>query len=154
GVVTHGCKECHCKQTVRTIVGKPAPIVWRTLWRNHMGWSAAAGCSQIAANRMRPQKFQRSKHDKTSPGSDAHARFPATATLPCPALRTSIREFRNSGRHGFARRDGTALSGKHRREFDARSCHQRDRHSEETSVGRKLFHRAVDARCAIATDYS
>src|SRR4029453_6847332 len=69
GVATHGCKEYHCKQTVRTIVDKPVPIALRTLWRNHTGSSAAAGCSQFAAKRMRLQKFPRSKHDKISPAT-------------------------------------------------------------------------------------
>src|SRR4030095_13871486 len=154
GAATHGCKEYHCKQTVRTIVDKPVPIALRTLWRNHTGSSASAECSQFAARRMRLQKFLRSKHDKISPATDVRARFPATAALPYLSPRMLIREFRNSGRHGFARRDDTALSGKHRREFDARSCYQRDRHSEEISVDRRFFHPAVDARCAIATDCS
>src|SRR4030095_3461557 len=73
GVTTHGCKEYHWKQTVRTIVDKPVPIVSRTLWRNHTGSSAAAECSQFAAKRMRLQKFPRSKHDKISPAKDVPA---------------------------------------------------------------------------------
>src|SRR4030095_11323638 len=93
GAATHGCKEYHCKQTVRTIVDKPVPIALRTLWRNHTGSSASAECSQFAARRMRLQKFLRSKHDKISPATDVRARFPATAALPYLSPRMLIREF-------------------------------------------------------------
>ena len=81
---TRGCKECHCKQTVRTIVDKPAPIVLRKLWRNHTGSSAAAGCSQFAAKRMRSRKFLNSKHDKIAPADGCARTISSNRSVAMP----------------------------------------------------------------------
>src|SRR5439155_14296822 len=123
-----------------TILDTLAPIALRMLWRSHTGLSAASACSLFAASAMHSRKFPSSRRDKISPVAVGSASFPASAASPFPLLRMSIREFRNSGRRGFVRRDDTALSAEHGRECDARWYCRRDRRSGEIIVDRKFFH--------------
>ena len=147
-----GCKECRCKQRGRTILDTLAPIVSQKPWRSHTGWSAATTCSRFGGSQMRPQKFRNWKRDKIAMVAVETARFQATEASPFPLLRKSILESRNSGQHGFVRRDDTVPSAEHRQQCDAESCCRKDRHSGETSGDHRFFHRAADARCAIVID--
>src|SRR6266487_1441418 len=147
-----GCKECRCKQRGRTILDTLAPIVSQTPWRSHTGWSAATVCSRFAASPMHSRKFRSSKRDKIATVVAESARFRVTEASPFPLLRKSILESRNSGRHGFVRRDDTVPSAEHRQQCDSESRCRKDRHSGEISGDHKFFHRAADAQCAIVID--
>src|SRR5882724_9905630 len=54
GVATHGCKEYHCKQTVRAIVDKPAPIALRTLWSNRSVAMPVSSHVDSGISKLRP----------------------------------------------------------------------------------------------------
>ncbi len=90
----------------------------RQLRRKSFGASIRAGRPQRRALGLGkltciPEKFRKSKRDKIATVVPENARFRVTEASPFPLLRKSILESRNSGRHGFVRRDDIIPSAEH-----------------------------------------